>query len=57
MDIREHPQLGVFVEGLTENVVRNAQDVSQLLDCGRKICIVGCTNLNAWRTAGRFRLS
>ncbi|CAK0789343.1 unnamed protein product [Prorocentrum cordatum] len=47
LEIREHPRFGVFIEGLTKSTVQSAADVSQLLDFGHKIRVVGCTNMNA----------
>jgi len=47
LEIREHPKYGVFVEKLTKSAVRNISDVSNLLDFGHKIRVVGCTNMNA----------
>uniref|UniRef100_A0A7S1ARQ8 Kinesin motor domain-containing protein n=1 Tax=Noctiluca scintillans TaxID=2966 RepID=A0A7S1ARQ8_NOCSC len=47
LEVRQHPKVGVFVEGLTSNVVRNAKDVARLLDFGHKLRVVGSTNMNA----------
>lgn len=47
LEIRQHPRVGVFVDGLSSNVVQNFEDVSRLLQFGHKIRIVGCTNMNA----------
>eukprot|EP00931_Biecheleriopsis_adriatica_P099015 TRINITY_DN7324_c0_g1_i1.p1 TRINITY_DN7324_c0_g1~~TRINITY_DN7324_c0_g1_i1.p1 ORF type:complete len:1649 (-),score=325.83 TRINITY_DN7324_c0_g1_i1:33-4979(-) len=47
LEIREHPQVGVFVEGLTRSVVSSAEEVLRLVDYGHKIRVVGCTNMNA----------
>ncbi|CAE8600532.1 unnamed protein product [Polarella glacialis] len=45
--VREHPQVGVFVEGLTRSAVSSAEDMLRLVDFGHKIRVVGCTNMNA----------
>ncbi|CAE8609605.1 unnamed protein product [Polarella glacialis] len=45
--VREHPQVGVFVEGLTRSAVSSAEDLLRLVDFGHKIRVVGCTNMNA----------
>eukprot|EP00929_Paragymnodinium_shiwhaense_P110073 TRINITY_DN7678_c0_g1_i11.p1 TRINITY_DN7678_c0_g1~~TRINITY_DN7678_c0_g1_i11.p1 ORF type:complete len:1692 (+),score=367.72 TRINITY_DN7678_c0_g1_i11:77-5152(+) len=47
LEIRQHPRVGVFVEGLSSNVVESVEDVMELLDYGNKIRVVGCTNMNA----------
>jgi len=47
LEVRQHPSVGVFVEGLTSNVVQSTKDVNQLLDFGHKIRVVRCTNMNA----------
>jgi len=47
LEIRQHPDIGVFVEGLTHNVATEPQDVMRLVDFGHKIRVVGATNLNA----------
>jgi len=47
LEVRQHPSVGVFVEGLTSNVVHSIKDVNQLLDFGHKIRVVRCTNMNA----------
>eukprot|EP00927_Polykrikos_kofoidii_P053538 TRINITY_DN48148_c0_g1_i1.p1 TRINITY_DN48148_c0_g1~~TRINITY_DN48148_c0_g1_i1.p1 ORF type:complete len:1831 (+),score=248.79 TRINITY_DN48148_c0_g1_i1:42-5534(+) len=46
LEMRQHPKFGVFVEDLTENVVRSVEDVARLLDFGHKIRVVGRTNMN-----------
>eukprot|EP00443_Scrippsiella_acuminata_P070136 CAMPEP_0115400746 /NCGR_PEP_ID=MMETSP0271-20121206/15518_1 /TAXON_ID=71861 /ORGANISM="Scrippsiella trochoidea, Strain CCMP3099" /LENGTH=739 /DNA_ID=CAMNT_0002824613 /DNA_START=5 /DNA_END=2221 /DNA_ORIENTATION=- len=47
LEIRQHPDIGVFVEGLSHNVANAPEDVLRLLDFGHKIRVVGATNLNA----------
>lgn len=47
LEVREHPRVGVFVQGLTKNLVRSAAEVTRLLDFGHKIRVVGSTNMNA----------
>eukprot|EP00929_Paragymnodinium_shiwhaense_P029715 TRINITY_DN16975_c0_g2_i1.p1 TRINITY_DN16975_c0_g2~~TRINITY_DN16975_c0_g2_i1.p1 ORF type:complete len:1003 (-),score=200.46 TRINITY_DN16975_c0_g2_i1:111-3119(-) len=47
LEVRQHPQYGVFVENLLQNVVSSPEDVTRLLDFGSKMRIVGATCLNA----------
>lgn len=47
LEIRRHPKVGVFVEGLTQNVAEAVEDVNRLLEYGHKIRVVGTTNMNA----------
>jgi len=46
LEIRQHPRVGVFVEGQSQNVVTNPQEVARLIDFGNKIRVVGRTNMN-----------
>eukprot|EP00927_Polykrikos_kofoidii_P034247 TRINITY_DN29080_c0_g1_i1.p1 TRINITY_DN29080_c0_g1~~TRINITY_DN29080_c0_g1_i1.p1 ORF type:complete len:1778 (+),score=310.46 TRINITY_DN29080_c0_g1_i1:103-5436(+) len=46
LQVRHHPRLGAFVEGLTHNLASSVEDVVRLLDYGHKIRIVGATNAN-----------
>eukprot|EP00930_Biecheleria_cincta_P033362 TRINITY_DN23111_c0_g1_i1.p1 TRINITY_DN23111_c0_g1~~TRINITY_DN23111_c0_g1_i1.p1 ORF type:complete len:1639 (+),score=285.77 TRINITY_DN23111_c0_g1_i1:427-4917(+) len=47
LEVREHPQVGVFVDGLTRNAVESAADIERLVDFGHKIRVMGSTNMNA----------
>lgn len=44
--IREHPDLGVYVQDLAELVVKDAADVVRLLDQGQKVRHVAATAMN-----------
>jgi hypothetical protein len=46
LKIREHPDMGVYVEDLAEIVVKSAADVNRLLDQGQKVRHVAATNMN-----------
>ena len=46
LKIREHPDMGVYVEDLAEIVVKSATDVNRLLDQGQKVRHVAATNMN-----------
>ncbi|CAK0869460.1 unnamed protein product [Prorocentrum cordatum] len=47
LEVREHPRVGVFVQGLTKNRVHSAGEVARLLDFGHRVRAVGRTNMNA----------
>lgn len=47
LEVRQHPKVGVFVEGLTHNVTRDLDDILRLLDFGNKIRTVAATSFNA----------
>jgi len=47
LEIRQHPTVGVFVEGLTTNVLSDVTDLEQLLEFGHQTRVVGSTNMNA----------
>lgn len=47
LEVRTHPKLGVFIEGLSKSIVRSVDDITRLLDYGHKLRVVGCTNMNA----------
>ncbi|KAG5178023.1 P-loop containing nucleoside triphosphate hydrolase protein [Tribonema minus] len=44
--IREHPDLGIYVEGLCELVVHTADDVLKLIEQGGAVRRVAATNMN-----------
>jgi Kinesin motor domain len=44
--IREHPDLGIYVEGLCELVVKSGEDVMTLLEQGGAVRRVAATNMN-----------
>eukprot|EP00163_Fabomonas_tropica_P009886 TRINITY_DN1980_c0_g1_i1.p1 TRINITY_DN1980_c0_g1~~TRINITY_DN1980_c0_g1_i1.p1 ORF type:complete len:706 (+),score=228.59 TRINITY_DN1980_c0_g1_i1:721-2838(+) len=46
MRIREHPSLGIYVEGLAEIVVRSNEDIQRLMEQGNKMRMVAATNMN-----------
>ncbi|KAI9219817.1 P-loop containing nucleoside triphosphate hydrolase protein [Blastocladiella britannica] len=46
LPLREHPDLGVFVEGLTEHTVRSEADLHALLDRGQRRLIFAETKMN-----------
>ena len=47
LKVRNSPQLGVFVSGLTEHPVRSPQDVLDLLERGNKMRATASTKMNA----------
>jgi len=47
LEVRQHPNFGVFIPDLTECVVQSVEDVMRLLDFGHKIRVVARTNMNA----------
>lgn len=47
LEIKEHPVLGVYVKGLQEMVVDNADKLQTLIDQGMKNRTVAATNMNA----------
>ena len=46
LNIREHPEMGVYVQDLAEIVVRDGADVARLLAQGQKVRHVAATNMN-----------
>ncbi|ETV74982.1 hypothetical protein H257_10587 [Aphanomyces astaci] len=46
LKIREHPDMGIYVEHLAELVVRDPADVTRLLDEGNKVRQVAATQMN-----------
>eukprot|EP01147_Barroeca_monosierra_P001040 gene1040-4276_t len=47
LDIKEHPESGVYVKGLTQKIVKSAQDMDTLMTQGNANRKVGSTNMNA----------
>ena len=47
LKVRQHPKLGVFVEGLTKLEVGSEEEIGRLLDDGGKVRHVAATNMNA----------
>jgi kinesin family protein 1/kinesin family protein 3/17 len=52
MKVRQHPQLGVYVEDLAELVVRNEDDIAQLQEQGNKVRKMAATEMN--HSSSRF---
>ncbi|XP_064405609.1 kinesin-like protein klp-20 [Halichondria panicea] len=46
MKVRQHPQFGVYVEGLAELVVRSGKDIEQLQLQGNRVRKVAATEMN-----------
>ena len=46
-ELKEDPQKGVYVKGLTDVVVESAEDLNNMLDRGLKARTVASTNMNA----------
>lgn len=46
LKIRESPQLGIYVEGLCELIVRDSADVLKLIEQGNTVRRVAATNMN-----------
>jgi hypothetical protein len=46
LKIREHPEMGIYVEHLAELVVRTPEDVARLLDEGNAVRQVAATQMN-----------
>ena len=47
LKIREHPDMGIYVEGLAELVVSSAGDITELIEQGNKVRSVAATQMNA----------
>eukprot|EP00474_Spongospora_subterranea_P010310 CRZ10768.1 hypothetical protein [Spongospora subterranea] len=47
LDLKESPDKGVFVQGLTQNVVTNVDDIDALQKKGNKCRSIGFTKMNA----------
>lgn len=46
LKIREHPDIGIYVEGLAELVVKNEDEVSRILEQGNRVRRVAETSMN-----------
>ena len=46
LKIREHPEIGIYVEGLAELVVKNEAEVKKILQQGNRVRKVAETNMN-----------
>ncbi|EGD73006.1 Kif3b protein, partial [Salpingoeca rosetta] len=46
LDIKEHPESGVFVQGLTQKIVKSAEDMDTLMTHGNANRKVGATKMN-----------
>ncbi|CAJ1341522.1 unnamed protein product [Effrenium voratum] len=44
LEVREHPKVGIFVDGLTRNAVSSVEDVLLLLEFGHKMRVLGSTH-------------
>mmetsp|Transcript_94625 Transcript_94625/g.187482 ORF Transcript_94625/g.187482 Transcript_94625/m.187482 type:complete len:935 (-) Transcript_94625:101-2905(-) len=47
LEVRQHPKLGTYVPGLTENAVTKYTEVRKMLEFGAKTRSVASTNMNA----------
>eukprot|EP00759_Apiculatamorpha_spiralis_P004232 PhF_6_TR12567/c0_g1_i1/m.19706 len=47
LKVRQHPKLGVFVEGLTKIMVHSEAEIMKLIDEGAHVRTVAATNMNA----------
>jgi len=47
LNIREHPKIGVYVEGIIKNPVGSYEDIEAQIDKGTSNRTVGATNMNA----------
>ena len=47
LKIREHPDMGIYVEGLAELVVENEDSIAELIEQGNKVRAVAATQMNA----------
>jgi len=47
LEVRHHPQFGVYVPGLTESAVVNHSEVDKLINFGAQARTVAATNMNA----------
>jgi len=45
--VRQHPKMGVFVEGLRKIATKDKPDIERLIDDGMKVRSVASTNMNA----------
>ncbi|GIX87320.1 kinesin-like protein KIF3A [Caerostris darwini] len=46
LEVKERPDIGVFVKNLTGVVVKNADDLDRIMTLGSKNRVVGATNMN-----------
>ncbi|EPZ33588.1 Kinesin, motor domain-containing protein [Rozella allomycis CSF55] len=46
LELKEHPETGVYVKDLSNFVVKSIQEMEQLINVGQKNRIVGATNMN-----------
>lgn len=46
LDLKEHPQKGVFVNGLSNNTVKSIPEIEELMAQGNKLRMVGQTAMN-----------
>ncbi|KAF1323440.1 Kinesin-like protein, partial [Globisporangium splendens] len=46
LKIREHPDMGIYVEQLAELIVKDAHEVARLLQQGNKVCQVAAAQMN-----------
>ncbi|XXQ32464.1 Kinesin motor domain-containing protein [Plasmodiophora brassicae] len=47
LDLKENPQQGVFVQGLTQNIVKSVEEIDVLQKKGNKCRSIGFTKMNA----------
>jgi hypothetical protein len=47
LKIREHPDMGIYVEGLAELVVQDQHAITELIEQGNKVRAVAATQMNA----------
>eukprot|EP01137_Pigoraptor_chileana_P006205 Opistho-2@50302 len=46
LKVRQHPQLGIYVDGIAELVVKSHEDIQTLQEQGNKVRTVASTNMN-----------
>jgi len=47
LEVRQHPKLGIYVQGLAELVVESSEDVVKYIESGNRVRKVASTNMNA----------